>query len=186
VDKNGEGIANTEAHLNCHEIREESATQDQTVSVSTQFGVHQLEVVNAVSLCLPTTRDGVGSADGQNAYVCYQRGQFVPAAEVQVRLEDDLEGFSRLMWAKPPPMVVCNPVSVSVQGDLVIEADPADAGEDHLACFQVSDVEGEPAFVEQTVQVSDVLTPLGGDSLIDLVRARLLCERAKVVCETCL
>jgi hypothetical protein len=177
VDKNGEGIANTEAHLNCHEIREEQATQDQTVSVSTQFGVHQLEVVNAVSLCLPATREGAGSADGQNAYVCYQRGAIVEDEQVVVRLEDDLEGFSRLMRVKPPPVMVCNPVTVPALG-LIAE----DAGEDHLACYQVSNVEGEPAFVEQAVAVSDAL----GDSTIDVVRQRLLCERATAVCETCL
>ena len=50
VDKNGEGIANTEAHLNCHEIREEQANEEHDVSVSTQFGVHDISLVNAVSL----------------------------------------------------------------------------------------------------------------------------------------
>jgi hypothetical protein len=184
VDKNGEGVANTEAHLNCHEIREEQATNDQTVDISTQFGVHRLDAVNAVSLCLPATVEpgtSMGtSANGQNAYVCYQRGSIVEDDQVVVKLEDDLEGFSRLMRVKPPPVMVCNPVSVPALG---IAADVEDAGEDHLACFQVSNVEGEPAFVDQQVEVSDAL----GDATLDLTRARMLCERATVavVCETC-
>jgi hypothetical protein len=182
VDKDGEGIANTEAHLNCHEIREEQATEDQDVSLSTQFGVHDLRLVNATSLCLAATRDGVGSAEGQNAYVCYQRGDAPDAPEVQVELEDDLEGFARLMRAKPPPVAGCNPVSVPA---LNIVAAPEDAGADHLACFQLSDVAGEPAFEPKIAVMADALTAIGAEDTVDVVRARMLCERATASCSTC-
>jgi hypothetical protein len=184
VDKNGEGIANTEAHLNCHEIREEQATEDHDVSVSTQFGVHDLRLVNAVSLCLPATRDGVGSAEGQNAYVCYQRGNVTEDPQVQVELEDDLEGFARLMRAKPPPVHVCNPVSVEALG--IFADDLEDPGVDHLACFQLSDVAGEPDFEPKIAVMADALTALGAEANVDVVRPRMLCERATAAftCET--
>jgi hypothetical protein len=57
---------------------------------------------------------------------------------------------------------------------------------DHLACFQLSDVAGEPDFEPKIAVMADALTALGAEANVDVVRPRMLCERATAAftCET--
>jgi hypothetical protein len=170
VNKDREGIDNAEAHLQCYEIREE-ATIDQTVTVSTQFGTQTLTGVRARSLCLPALvgAGDVGAVQGQiNHFKCYQRGDDpLGSPEKTVELEDEFE--TKRTRVKLDPYLVCNPVAVN-GGSIVDETD-------HLACYLISDAQGEPAFEGAVATVVDEINPSGAQ--IDVVRSRLLCERAR-------
>ena len=72
--------------------------------------------------------------------------------------------------------MVCNPAQT---GAICEEPDDCPP-EDHLACYQISDAQGEPQFVAVVENVTDQFNPDPGADL-DIVRSRLLCERAKVV-----
>jgi hypothetical protein len=82
-----------------------------------------------------------------------------------VRLEDSLE--DKLIRVKQQqPFWVCDPTSVD--GSEIVDPDSG------LACFKLSDASGEPAFVPVVQSIEDQL----GISDVDVVRSRLLCERA--------
>jgi len=62
VNKNGEGIADPDAHLNCYRIREpRGASRD--VVVANQFGELQLTTTRTHSLCVPAIKDQIGDLD---------------------------------------------------------------------------------------------------------------------------
>ena len=64
VDKNGEGIVNSEVHLTCYEVKRPKGDpefEDRNVSVTNQFGEDQvLEVTNPKLLCVPSSKVDLG------------------------------------------------------------------------------------------------------------------------------
>jgi hypothetical protein len=144
--------------------------------VSTQFGTYDLGLINAKTLCVPavTARGGGTLPDAEGAlshFICYltSRGS---AEDIDVLLEDGFE--TKQTTVKGEPFMVCN----AAQTDRDPNGALADR-EDHLACYQISDAEGEPQFPGDVENVTDQFNPTGAD--LDIVRSRLLCERAKVV-----
>jgi hypothetical protein len=71
--------------------------------------------------------------------------------------------------------MVCNAAQALPTADILALSDP----EDHLACYQISDLLGEPQFAADVETVTDQFN-LAGQTL-DIVRSRLVCERAKAV-----
>src|SRR5262245_57509878 len=62
VDKNGEGITDPTAHLNCYTIAPGQPFRHRFVTVRNQFGDQMLRLVRPDSLCVPAEKDGVTSA----------------------------------------------------------------------------------------------------------------------------
>jgi hypothetical protein len=99
-------------------------------------------------------------------FKCYQRSSDPGLEPQQIGLEDDFDAKRHTVKLKPT--LVCNPVSVD--GSVVVNKD------DHLACYALSDVDGEPTFEPLVgVTISDGAFET---SDIDVVKSRLLCERA--------
>jgi hypothetical protein len=63
VDKDGEGIINSGAHLTCYRIRkvggDDDDDNDRDVSVENQFGPQLLEVESRRHLCVPSSKNDV-------------------------------------------------------------------------------------------------------------------------------
>jgi hypothetical protein len=176
VNKDREGVPDPVSNLECYEIQGDDPPNI-NVTVSTQFGTYDLGLINAKTLCVPavTVRGGGTLPDAEGAlshFICYLTSRD-PAEDVDVLLEDGFE--TKQTTVKGEPFMVCN--AAQTNGASV---DPDD--DDHLACYQISDAEGEPQFpgdFEPPVNVTDQFNPTGAD--LDIVRSRLLCERAKVV-----
>ena len=76
-------------------------------------------------------------------------------AEVEALLEDDFE--AKQTRVKGAPFMVCN----------AAQTDGSPKGlsripEDHLACYQISDAQGEPQFAGDVENVTDQFNPTGG------------------------
>jgi hypothetical protein len=174
VNKDREGVPDPVSNLECYEIQGDDPPNI-NVTVSTQFGTYDLGLINAKTLCVPAvTARGGGTPDAEGAlshFICYltSRGS---AEDIDVLLEDGFE--TKQTTVKGEPFMVCN----AAQTDRDPNGALADR-EDHLACYQISDAEGEPQFPGDVENVTDQFNPTGAD--LDIVRSRLLCERAKVV-----
>jgi hypothetical protein len=56
VDKNGEGISNSDAYLTCYQVKAAKLAPRPRVEVSTQFQVSRLELKKPTLLCVPSTK----------------------------------------------------------------------------------------------------------------------------------
>ena len=174
VNKDREGVPDPVSNLECYEIQGDDPP-NVAVTVSTQFGTYDLGLINAKTLCVPavTARGGGTLSDAEGAlshFICYLTSR-ASAEDIDVLLEDGFE--TKQTTVKGEPFMVCN--AAQTNGAF---ADPDD-DDDHLACYQISDAQGEPQFPGDVENVTDQFN-LGGANL-DIVRSRLLCERAKVV-----
>lgn len=172
ANKDREGVPDPVSNLECYEIQGDDPAGT-TVSVSTQFGTYTLGLVNAKTLCVPAVTDRGGGAltDAEEAlshFICYLTSRD-SAENPDVLLEDGFE--AKQTTVKGEPFMVCN----AAETGGVIEADP----DDHLACYQIDDAQGEPRFPGDVANVTDRFNPTGAS--LDIVRSQFLCERAKVV-----
>jgi hypothetical protein len=172
VNKDREGVPDPVSNLECYEIQGDDPP-NVNVTVSTQFGTYDLGLINAKTLCVPavTERGGGTLPEAQEVlsqFICYLTSSDA-GAEVEALLEDDFE--AKQTRVKGAPFMVCNAAAQT--------GEPNDIPEDHLACYQLSDAQGEPQFPGDVENVTDQFNPTGAD--LDIVRSRLLCERAKVV-----
>lgn len=169
VSQNGDPVSDIFANLHCYEIRED-ATPDVDVEVSTDIGgVSTLTGVRAQALCLPATLPGDELAEAQavlDAFKCYQRADLGGPDEKVALLEDAF--WANSSRVKLDPFWVCNPVTLGGG------AAPL-APEDHLACYKLSDAQGEPAFPGAIASVTDGVF---GASTLELERSQFLCSRA--------
>ena len=62
VDKNGEGVTNTETHLVCYDIKPKTKNAKVDVLVTNQFGEQELEVKKSELLCVPSTKVVIGQS----------------------------------------------------------------------------------------------------------------------------
>ncbi len=169
VDKNGEGIVDPTAHLNCYSIME-SGFRAVTVAVENQFGEQTLTVTRAETLCLPAIKDEMGMLDDLEThhFKCYRaraRG-FQPIQGV--RLVDQFEDKNTIVLT---PRLLCTPVDKNGEDPTA----PDSPG--HLTCFKIKDAPGQPAFDPVSADVEDqfVQQDLLPTRRADCRRVRLLC-----------
>jgi hypothetical protein len=176
VNKDREGVPDPVSNLECYEIQGDDPP-NVNVTVSTQFGTYDLGLINAKTLCVPAfTARGGGTLPEEgkevlSQFICYLTSSDAGAA-VEALLEDDFEPEGKQTRVKGAPFMVCNAAQTQTREAF---ADP----EDHLACYQISDAQGEPQFVAVVENVTDQFNLTG--AALDIVQSRLLCERAKVV-----
>jgi hypothetical protein len=170
VNKNSEGINDPDAHLNCYKIREPRAPSRDVV-VNNQFGELRLTATRAKSLCVPAIKDDIGDLDELdiNHFKCYRarvtRG--TPRfGEQEVQLNDQFEMKATEVIR---PLLLCNPVNKNGEGI------PSPAN--HLVCYKITDLPGQPPFVPVTPNVTDqfVIQDLQTSRRTDCGRTRLLC-----------
>ena len=63
VDKNGEGVTNSDTHLVCYETEPESEEAKLEVEIANQFGEQILEVKKSKLLCVPSRKKIIGNDD---------------------------------------------------------------------------------------------------------------------------
>jgi hypothetical protein len=169
ADKNGEGIVDPTAHLNCYTIRE-TGFRPVTVVTSNQFGEQTLTLTRPETLCVPAVKDDTGMLEDLETrhFKCYlARGRgFRPIQSV--RIVDQFENKSMTVLA---PRLVCTPVDKNGEDPTA----PASPG--HLTCFKIKDSPGQPAFDPVSADVEDqfVRQDLLPTRRADCRRVRLLC-----------
>jgi cysteine-rich repeat protein len=165
VNKNGEGIGDTTAHLVCYDVKD---TKGQTkfagrnVEVGNQFGTVQLRATKAGLLCVPSEANGVPSSLLIDHVKCYKASdlknpKFTP---LTATLADAFE--SKLTTVKKPAWL-CNPADKNGEGVLA----PAN----HLACYTIKDVPQQEKFPGATVQTENQF----GASSLKVTKAHALC-----------
>ncbi|MGH3371031.1 MAG: Ig-like domain-containing protein, partial [Nocardioidaceae bacterium] len=93
VSKNGEGINNPNAHLQCYRIKEKKKFKKIDVTIENQFGVQKLRLEAARRLCLPASK-GLPNADpgappsGLDHFMCYRLKSKKNEVDRAVTLED--------------------------------------------------------------------------------------------------
>ncbi len=151
VDKNGEGMDDPTAHLNCYRLDEEHF-DNVDVIVSNQFGDNQRLTVRRVdSLCVPAIKDEIPSELDINHYKCYKvlrsRGE-KRFEEREVMLEDQFETKRTIVKR---PKYLCNPVQKNDE--------PVPSPESHLLCYSIKDARGQAPFDPRPIDVEDQFTP---------------------------
>src|SRR5712691_431471 len=170
VDKDGGGILDPTAHLNCYTIfnRGGPAFRNRKVTVSNQFGEQELTLVRPYSLCVPAEKDGVTSALAIDHFKCYQveRTSGTPPFKFRtVVLQDQFESKITSVRA---PLLFCDAVDKNGEGIL----DPAA----QLTCYRILDTEGQPEFQPRPVTIDDQFT---GETATAI---RGVCRKISLLC----
>ena len=170
VDKNGEGISDPTAHLQCYRIKEPRLPSKPNVIVTNQFGTQRLTVSRAKELCVPSEKDMVPSPLNINHFKCYKvkRTKGAPKFEEQlVTLDDQFETGKITRVIKPK--LLCTPVDKNGEGI------PNPAG--HITCFKIKDAPGQPKFSRTDITVTNQFTDdeLGAATAGECDAAPLLC-----------
>jgi hypothetical protein len=161
VDKNGEGVGDPTAHLECYVITKAGIPPRRQAVISNQFGSETSLVKAPRRLCVPSKRDGVASALNLDHYKCYREGRATPPFQRRpVTLVDDYESKATLVLR---PDSLCAPVDKDGGG----VKDPTT----HLQCYRIRQLGGQARFAPRA---ATTMNDLGTGSLS--VRApRTLC-----------
>jgi hypothetical protein len=171
VDKNGEGIHDPTAHLECYTIKD-SSTPPQSkfagvkgVSAVNEFGIELLDVSKSKLLCVPAQANGVASALNLDHFKCYSakpsKGapKFTPATAA---LADQFETKSTDVVK---PVMLCAPTAVNGGG----VRNP----QQHLECYQIKDAKtpAQSKFQKTTVTTTNEF----GTESFDAKKPAMLC-----------
>jgi acyl-homoserine lactone acylase PvdQ len=160
VDKDGEGIGDATAHLECYRIREPAGAA-RTLTASNQFGAQTLTIGRPHTLCVPSQKDGLPSELAVDHFKCYRAGRPSPRfARRTTRLADQFETKQALVVR---PESVCT--AADKNGTGVRDARAA------LTCYRIKDALGQPRF---TPRGAATVNQLGSETLT-AVRSRTLC-----------
>ncbi|TMA36420.1 MAG: hypothetical protein E6J79_13250 [Deltaproteobacteria bacterium] len=161
VDKNGEGIGDPTAHLECYVITQASSKLRQPAAISNQFGTATSLVMGPRRLCVPSQRDGVPSALNLDHYLCHREARPTPRfLRRAVTLADDYESKTTLVLR---PDSLCAPVNEDGGGI----KDPTT----HLQCYRIRQVGGQTRFAPR----SATTTNLFGSGSLAVRAPRTLC-----------
>ena len=171
ANKNDEGMGDPTAHLNCYKIREPKL-QPIDVVVQNQFGEQNLTVVKADSLCVPAEKDLVPSELNINHFKCYKVRTTQRTPAFTPRNVSVADQFEDKMASAFTPALLCNPVDKNGEG--------MPFPENHLTCFKIKDLPGQPTFQPQPIEVTDqfVTEDLNISRRADCSRVRLLCVQS--------
>ena len=160
VDKNGEGIVDATAHLECYRPKR-AASAGTTVTVANQLGVQAFGLTRVRSVCVPSELEGVASVLGIDHFQCYRANHGAPPlAQRAVMLGDQYETKNTLVRT---PDTVCTPVDKNGEG----MKNPTVA----LACYRIKDMPGQPRFGRRNASITNQF----GNETLTAVKARTLC-----------
>jgi hypothetical protein len=169
ANKNGEGIGDPTAHLNCFGISDTVAFAARDAKITNQFGPLTLTATKANLLCMKAEKDGVDSALNIDNFKCYpatvKRGTPVFTQRV-VTIGDQYETKEfRLLT----PTYLCNPVKVGATA--IIHAN------DLLVCYSAAYTPGNsPSFGRPEPVVSSQF----GIQTLQVRRPLALCVPSKL------
>jgi len=186
VNKNGDGLPDSEAHLTCYDLSEDTPALPTVLVGTTAFEEDDIVALGGANrLCVPTIPTGVdlplGDLQGRlNQFKCYERAKRAPkGTRAVVDLQDQFDPDETMSTTvKEGPFLVCNAVAVGIGGAIV--EDPGVA--QHLACFKIQDEDAQRKFSTISVSAEDQF----GFPVLDLNKSKLLCVPATVVPEASL
>ncbi len=167
VDKDGQGIADPTAHLQCYQIKDapgQTRFASSTETVDDEFGEGQpLTLKKAKRVCMPAGRDGVPPSLNIDRFKCYSAKtpsgspKFAPVTSA---LQD---AFETKLATVLQPESVCNAVDVDDGGTISPAA--------QLHCYKIKQASGQAAFDKVTL---DAANAFGTQNLL-AKKASLLC-----------
>jgi len=159
ADVNGEGIADSSAHLACYRIKETAGFTTRSVLAHDRFGDDTLTVVRAQELCVPSEQNQVPSTLNIDHYKCYKVSHATPRfSRRTVNVADE---FGSTHTAVLKPSALCNAVSKNNEG----VKDPSV----HLTCYRIKDL-GAPSSPHQVAIHNQF-----GDENLTALHSRTLC-----------
>jgi hypothetical protein len=167
VDKNGEGIHDATAHLECFATGDPAGATPfarRDLHVTNQLGSEDIAAFAPYGLCVPTEKNGVPSELDVDHFACY-RAKPTRAKRPQVTLADQFETKRTKVLR---PYTFCNAVDKNGEGIKNRRA--------HLTCYKIKDVRGQPPFAPRTANVANQF----GTGTLRVSRARLLCVPSTV------
>jgi hypothetical protein len=173
VDKNGEGIADAEAHLLCYKLLNRKRRARADVIDTDQFGSEELGVrTPAIELCLPAIKNGEGDLDALEArlnhFACYhaRTARGAPALiPGPVTLADQFETKETDVLRTN---MHCNPLFTKNGQDFSVDPD------NHLKCYAIRDLPDQRPFRGREVTTQDQF----GELTLRAGRPTRLCEPA--------
>jgi EGF domain-containing protein len=160
VNKNGEGIADSTAHLECYKLTDKPFTT-RFVTTQDQFGALTLEVKNPATLCVPSEKDGVASSLNINHFECYTAHTKAGTPAFQKRNVTLVDQYASVTAKVDVPAQLCNPVNKNGEGI----PNPSN----HLVCYNLKDV--KPAFTARDAQTSNQF----GSETLSVMKDGTLC-----------
>jgi len=138
VDKDGSGIVDPTAHLNCYTILNRGGPpfRHRKVTVTNQFGEQKLTLFRPFSLCVPAEKDGVTSALAIDHFKCYQVERTIGTPPFQARTVTLQDQFESKLTSVRAPLLFCDAVDKNGEGVL----DPSA----QFTCYRIVDAEGQP------------------------------------------
>ena len=145
VDKNGEGIRDATAHLECYVIKQAGGAPPRLAVISNQFGSATSLIKGPRRLCVPSQRDGAASALNLDHYLCHRQTRPTPRfLRRAVTLVDDYESKTTLVLR---PDSLCAPVNKDGGGI----KDPTT----HLQCYRIRQVGGQFRFAPRNATTTN-------------------------------
>ncbi len=152
VDKDGQGIADPTARLQCYDIRNgtgETPFSRRTLTVADELGTTQWSLRKPQLLCMPAEHDGGTVAPALDRFKCYSartasgQPKFAPR---DVTLTDEF-GSKRTVVLKP--FQFCDVVDANGNGTVSPAA--------RLSCYKMKYALGESRFTRRTIGAANAL-----------------------------
>ena len=167
ADKNGEGVADPTAHLECYVSKDTKTDPKQPrfklttpVTITNQFGFGVMQIKKPHVTCVPSEKNGVASVLDLNHFKCYKAGTARKTPKFQKRPVTLSDHFLATSSTVLTPFMLCAPVDKNGEGS----KDPAA----HLACYKIKDA---TKFAGTTVTTANQL----GTETLAIKQARMVC-----------
>ena len=165
VDKNGEGIVDSSAHLACYRVRQ-SVFGGAAVTTANQFGAQSFGLTRVRTLCVPSEVNGVASALGIDHVACYRATHGTPLFVPQTVTVADQYAAGSVVVAKPD--TVCTAADKNGEG----VKDPTVA----FTCYRTKPVPGQAGFASRSATVTNQF----GTATVTVMKPRTLCVPSEV------
>ncbi|MCC6848868.1 MAG: hypothetical protein IT294_10240 [Deltaproteobacteria bacterium] len=167
VDKDGQGIQDPNAHLQCYQIKDapgQARFASSTETIDNEFGSGQdLTLKKAKRLCVPAGNAGAPAAPNLDRFKCYTAKTPSGApkfAAVSAHLQDV---FEEKLATVLEPESVCNTTDV--------DGVPAISPAAQIHCYKIRQASGQGPFVKRLLQASNEFA----DETLQAQKATLLC-----------
>ncbi|MCC6764718.1 MAG: hypothetical protein IT293_08655 [Deltaproteobacteria bacterium] len=167
VDKDGQGIQNPDAHLQCYQIKDapgQARFASSTETVDNELGNgQQLTLKKAKRLCVPAGSGGIPAAPGLDRFKCYT-AKTPSGAPKLVAADMHLQDvFEEKLSTVLQPESVCNTTDV--------DGVPAISPAAQIHCYKIRQASGQTAFEKRTLQAANEFA----DETLQAQKATLLC-----------
>lgn len=167
VDKDGQGIADPNAHLQCYHIKDapgQARFAQTNVTVDNDFGDAQpLVLKKAKRVCVPAGQDGAAPPLNVDRFKCYSGKTPSGAPKFAPLVANLTDAFESKLTTVQAPESVCNTVELEGQSPISPAA--------QLHCYKIKQASGQASFDKVTLQAGNAF----GLENIQAQKPSLLC-----------